>query len=203
LRHRLSISYIYELPFGRNRAFMSHANAVTDAILGGWQIGGITTVQSGEAITATLSGDVTNTGSFSPRPNQVHNPNDFSYIPDPTSFTDIYGCTPNKQTLTCWYNPLAFTVPDLAPGQNSAHQFGNSKIGNLRGPDFVDSDFVLQKTFRIHESHALEFRAEFFNLFNHPLLGLPGTNPDVAGGNSITSTAADNRQIEFALKYTF
>jgi hypothetical protein len=119
------------------------------------------------------------------------------------TFTDVYGCTPNKQTLQCWYNPFAFAIPDLAPGQNSAHQFGNSRIGNLRGPDLIDSDFVLQKTFHIHESQALEFRAEFFNLFNHPNFGLPGTNPDVPGGNTITNTSTDNRQIEFALKYTF
>lgn len=203
LRHRLSISYLYELPVGRDRKFMNSANAVADAILGGWQIAGITTLQSGEAITATLSGDVTNTGSFSPRPNQIHNPNDFSYIPDSSTFTDVYGCTPNKQTLQCWYNPFAFAIPDLAAGQNSAHQFGNSRIGNLRGPDLVDFDLVLQKTFRIRESHALEFRAEFFNLFNHPNFGLPATNPDVPGGNSITNTSTDNRQIEFALKYTF
>ncbi len=203
LRHRLSISYLYELPFGRGRTFMNSANGVTDAILGGWQIGGIFTLQTGEAITAVLSGDVSNTGSFSPRPNQIHNPNDFSYIPDMSTFTDVYGCTPNKQTLQCWYNPFAFAIPDLAPGQNSAHQFGNSRIGNLRGPDLIDSDFVLQKTFHIHESQALEFRAEFFNLFNHPNFGLPGTNPDVPGGNTITNTSTDNRQIEFALKYTF
>lgn len=203
LRHRLSISYLYELPVGRGRTFLKTANAIADSVLGGWQIAGITTVQSGEAITATLSGDVTNTGSFSPRPNQIHNPNDFSFIPDASTFTDVYGCTPNKQTLQCWYNPLAFTIPDLAPGQNSAHQFGNSHIGNLRGPDLVNFDLVLQKNFRIRESQGLEFRAEFFNLFNHPNFGLPANNPDVPGGNSITSTATDNRQIEFALKFTF
>jgi hypothetical protein len=62
---------------------------------------------------------------------------------------------------------------------------------------------VLQKNFKIRESQQVEFRAEFFNLFNHPNFGLPATNPDVPGGNSITNTATDNRQIEFALKYTF
>jgi Carboxypeptidase regulatory-like domain len=203
LRHRLSISYLYELPVGKGRTFGRDMNSIADAMIGGWQVGGITTVQSGEAETAALSGDVSNTGSFSPRPNQIHDPNDFSFQSDTATFTDVYGCTPGKQTLTCWYNPLAFAIPDLAPGQNSAHQFGNSTLGNLRGPDLVTFDFVLQKNFRIRESQQIEFRAEFFNIFNHPNFGLPATNPDVPGGNSITNTSIDNRQIEFALKYTF
>jgi hypothetical protein len=205
LRHRLSISYIYELPFGRGRKYFGAMNGVTDAIFGGWQVSGITTIQSGEALTATLSSDLTNTGSFSPRPNQIHDPGDFNFIPDAATFTDPNGfnCTPGKQTLQCWYNPEAFAIPDLAPGQNSAHQFGDARIGNLRGPDLVTFDFVLQKNFKIYESQQLQFRAEFFNLFNHPNFGLPGANPDVPGGNSVTSTAIDNRQVEFALRYTF
>jgi hypothetical protein len=203
LRHRLSISYLYELPFGHGRKFVGNMRGVTEAILGGWQVAGITSLQSGEATTTTLSADVTNSGSFSPRPDQIHNPKDFSFIPDPTTFTDVYGCTPGKQTLQCWYNPEAFATPALAPGQSSAHLFGNSRIGNVRGPDLVNFDFVLQKNFKIRESQQLEFRAEFFNLFNHPNFGLPGINPDVPGGNSVTNTATDNRQIEFALKYTF
>ena len=87
--------------------------------------------------------------------------------------------------------------------QTFATNWGKSPIGNLRGPNLVNFDFVLQKDFKIHESQQLEFRAEFFNIFNHPNFGLPGTNPDVPGGAAITNTSTDNRQIEFALKYTF
>ena len=205
LRHRISISYIYELPFGHGRRFLGDLHGVGEAVLGNWQVSGITSVQSGEALTAALSSDVTNTGSFSPRPNQIHNPYDFNFIPDPAAFSDPngYNCTQGKQTLQCWYNPEAFAIPDLAEGQSSAHQFGNSHIGNLRGPDLVNFDFVLQKNFKIHESQQLQFRAEFFNLLNHPNFGLPGANPDVPGGNSVTNTATDNRQVEFALRYTF
>jgi len=71
----------------------------------------------------------------------------------------------------------------------------------------VDFDFVLQKNFKIRESQQVEFRAEIFNLLNHPNFGLPGGGSsvpvDVPGGASITNTSTDNRQIEFALKYTF
>ncbi len=203
LRHRLSVSYLWELPVGRGRHFLGKSNAFADAVMGGWQVAGITTVQSGEALTASLSADYTNAGSPSPRPNQIHDPYDFSFVPDPTAFTEVYGCTPGVQTLQCWYNPEAFTIPDLAPGQSSAHQYGNSHIGNLRGPKLINFDFVAQKNFKIHESHQLQFRAEFFNLFNTPNFGLPGSAVDVSGGNSVTSTATSSRQLEFALKYTF
>lgn len=76
-----------------------------------------------------------------------------------------------------------------------------------KGPNLVDFDFVLQKNFKIRESQQVELRSEFCNLFNHPNFNLPGAGSqisvDVPGGASITNTASDNRQIEFALKYTF
>lgn len=104
-------------------------------------------------------------------------------------------------------NQAAFVAPGLAAGQQSAHSFGNAKIGDIRGPKLVNFDLVLQKNFKIRESQQIEFRSEFFNLFNHPNFGLPGGGTsvyvDVQGGAAITNTATDNRQIEFALKYTF
>jgi len=206
LRHRFTISYLYELPFGHGRPFLSDMGGIADAVFGGWQVAGITSLQSGEAVTGVLSSDLSNTGSFSYRPDQIANPNDFSF--NTGSQATDFGCTnPGHQTLDCWYNQAAFAVPALAPGQQSAHSFGNSRIGNLRGPDLVDFDLVLQKNFKIRESQQVEFRAEFFNIFNHPNFGLPGGGSavpvDVPGGASITNTATDNRQIEFALKYTF
>ena len=62
---------------------------------------------------------------------------------------------------------------------------------------------MLQKHFQIGEFGQIEFRSEFFNIFNHPNLGLPGNQVDVPGGAAITNTAADNRELEFAVKYTF
>jgi len=210
LRQRLSISALYELPFGHGRQFMTDLNRVGEALLGGWELGSIITAQTGEAITAELSADTTNTGSFSPRPNEIHNPYDFSY--NVAAQKNVFQCSnPGHQTLDCWYNQAAFAIPSLAPGQFFATNWGNSAIGNLRGPGLVNFDMVLQKNFKIHESQQIEFRAEFFNIFNHPNFGLPGpgvegtgtTNPDVPGGAAITYTATANRQIEFALKYTF
>jgi hypothetical protein len=205
LRQRFSISYLYELPVGHGRRFLGGTNGITDAFLGGWQVAGITAAQTGEAVNAIMSNDLSNTGSFSYRPNQIANPYDFSFdIPGQASF----GCSsPGHQTLDCWFNQAAFVAPPLAPGQQSAHSFGDAKIGDLRGPNMVDFDLVLQKSFKIRESQQLEFRFELFNLFNHPNFGLPGGGSlvavDVPGGGAITNTASDNRQIELALKYTF
>jgi hypothetical protein len=207
LRHRFTLSYLYELPVGHGRPFLHAISGWADAFLGGWQIAGITTVQSGEAITAVMSTDFSNTGSFSYRPDQIHNPYDFSFN-TASQGTDFQCSNPGHQTLDCWFNQAAFVTPPLAPGQQSAHGYGNSRVGNLWGPDLVDFDFVLQKNFKIFESQQLQFRAEFFNLFNHPNFGLPGggsgqISVDFRGAAAITSTATDNRQLEFALKYAF
>jgi hypothetical protein len=166
------------------------ASDIADALLGGWQLAGITSFQTGEAVTGTMSSDLSNTGSFSYRPDQVANPYNFSFD---TATQAGLGCTnPGHQALDCWFNQAAFVAPPLAPGQQLAHVYGNSRVGNLRGPDLVDFDFVLQKDFRIRESQAVQFRAEFFNLFNHPNFGLPGGGTQISvdqpGSAAITNT---------------
>ena len=211
IRQRLTVSGLYELPVGQGRQFLPNLHGVGQAIIGGWEIGTIITAQTGEAVTAVLSYDPTNTGSFSPRPDQIHNPYDFSY--DIADQGNVFLCpNPGHQSLNCWFNQAAFAIPALANGQKSATNWGDSPIGNLRGPNLIDFDVVFQKNFKIHEGQNLEFRAEFFNIFNHPNFGLPGAGAapttgaaavDVQGGSAITNTSTDNRQIEFALKYTF
>ncbi len=202
IRQRLSVSGLYELPVGQGRRYMTDLHGIAGAFAGGWELASVVTAQTGEAVTAVLSADRTNTGSFSPRADQIHNPYDFSF--NVAAQGSVFGCSsPGHQTLDCWYNQAAFAIPALAPGQTDARTWGNSAVGNLRGPNLVNVDLVLQKTFRIRESHQIVCRAEFFNLLNHPNFGLPATNPDVPGGAAITNTATDNRQIEFALKYAF
>ena len=199
LRHRFTASYLYELPFGRGRKLFATMNRPADLVLGGWDVAGVTVAQSGQAQTSTVSTDLSNTGSASYRYNQIANPRNFSYD---TATQQALGCT-GKQSLNCWYNQAAFVAPPVANGQQSAHEFGNARIGNLRGPDLVNFDFVLQKHFVVKEGYQFEFRSEFFNLFNHPNFGLSATQVDVPGGSSITNTASNNRQVELALKFTF
>jgi hypothetical protein len=207
-RHQLTVSYVYELPYGKGKRFGSSANSVAQAVLGGWQVAGITRARSGEAFDVLMGSDLTNTGAFPPRPDQIHNPYDFS-------FGSVAGCSkPGHQTLDCWFNQAAFTIPALAPGQSSAHLFGNARRAALRGPDMVTFNFSAYKNFQLGERFGLTFRAELFNIFNHPNFNLPNVGSgggssgagfsNVAGGAAITSTLPDNqREIQFGLKLQF
>ena len=201
LRHRFVVSYLWELPFGKGRRFLSNLPGAADAILGGWQFSGITLLRSGEAYTAFLSDGQTNTGAGG-RPDRIHDPYDFSFATDVQA---ALGCSnPGHQTLDCFYNQGAFVMPPLAPGQTFAHRFGNGGRTNLRGSDQRNFDFALLKNFKITERHQLQFRAEFFNLFNTPQFALPDGTVDSPGGASISSTLPDNqREVQLALKWTF
>ncbi len=203
-RHRLTVSYTYELPFGRGKPYGAGMNAFENSVAGGWQVAGITTIRSGEHYTAFWSSDDTNTGT-SALPDKIHDPTDFSFnIPQQT----LDGCdNPGHRTLLCWYNPAAFVQPPLAPGQLSAHDFGTAGDGDLVGPHQVNFDFSAFKNFKITERQNLQFRAEMFNVFNHPQFSRSNNNPDQGGaheGAAVTSTLGDNqREIQFALRYTF
>ena len=97
-------------------------------------------------------------------------------------------------------------LPTLAPGQTFAHHFGAATDGDLVGPDQVNFDFSAFKSFKITERQQLQFRAEMFNIFNHPQFAPSGNNPDQAanGGARINGTLGDNqREIQFALRYSF
>ncbi len=200
-RHRFVASWVYQLPFGRGKAFGGNWNRATDTILGGWDLTGIAVARTGEAETAIVSYDDTNTGSFAPWPNRVGNPDDFSYG---QAIQAAMGCPVGHQSLTCFYNPAAFVLPPLAPGQTFAREFGNGGNGNLRGPSQVNFDLGLMKNFSITERQKLTLRAEFFNIGNHPQFEIPNNNPDISGGQSITATLPNNqREIQFGLKWSF
>jgi len=202
-RHRFTLSGLYELPVGKGRQFGGDWLGLKDYILGGWQLTSIVTIRSGEAETAYMgAGDLSNTGSFGYRPDQIANPTDFSFgIAEQV----LLGCPhPGHRSLTCWYNPAAFATPPLAPAQVNAHVFGQSGQGDIRGPGQVNFDFGIMKQFSVTERQKVDFRTEFFNAFNHPQFQIPNSNPDSPGGASITSTLPDNqREIQFSLRYTF
>jgi hypothetical protein len=209
-RHQLTVSYVYELPYGKGKKFGSSANGVAQAVLGDWQVAGVTRARSGEAFDVLMGSDLTNTGAFPPRPDQIHDPYDFSF-----DVAAQAGCSkPGHQTLDCWFNQAAFAIPALAPGQTLAHLFGNARRAALRGPDMVNFDFSAYKTFRLSERFGLAFRAEFFNIFNHPNFNLPNVGSgggssgagfsNTAGGAAITQTLPDaQREIQFGLKLQF
>ncbi len=200
-RQRFTVSYTYQLPFGQGRRFGSNFNRAADLAVGGWEVSGITTARTGEHETAFTSNDYTNTGSFGPRPDLLHNPADFSFN---LAGQAALGCTPGKRTLGCWFNQAAFAIPSLAPGQTFAHNFGNAYSGEVVGPSQLNFDLAMMKRFSIVEGQNLTFRAEAFNIANHAQFQIPNAAPDVPGGSSVTSTLPDNqREIQVSLKYNF
>ncbi len=146
--------------------------------IGGWQFSGVLAIRSSQAYTPTLSADNSNTTLRTDRPLAVGNPNDFNHDP-----------------RVGWWNKAAFAQP-------AAFTYGNAGSGVLRGPNFKNLDVTLAKNFRIVEGKTLEFRAETFNIANHPNFGSPATVWDSATFGTISS-ALDSRQTQFALKLVF
>jgi hypothetical protein len=175
MRHRLTLSYLWEMPFGKGKAFLNRGGVVNQ-ILGGWQTNGILTVQSGLPFSAVLQTSTTNTGTSS-RP-------------------DALGPVTYPKTLQQWFNPSAFGIP--AP-----YTYGNAGRDTLFGPGRVNWDMSLFKNFVIRDQMRFEFRAEAFNVFNHPQFGLPNPNIGNAQAGSITSIVGNPRQLQMGLRFQF
>ena len=173
MRHRVNFAASYQLPFGRS------LQGPAKFALTGWELGGLTVIQTGLPFTVTVPGSPSNTGSGS-RANAV-----------PGVSPDVA-----NQSITNWFNPAAFSVPP-------AFTWGNLGRNTLRGPSIWNVDLSASKKFNFSESRRLEFRAEFFNSLNHPQFSLPGSTIGVGGVATITATQRANRQIQLALRYAF
>jgi hypothetical protein len=178
---RWVLSFDYELPFGKQGSRFS--NGVMDAVLGGWHLGGIYTLASGFPFSPYINNDTSNTGTQAiPRPDQLRDGN----LPR------------SQRNHNHWFDVNAFVTP-------SGFVFGNAGRNVLIGPGQNVFDWSLRKEFALTERQRLEFRAEFFNAFNHPNFAQPDNfiddDPVLAG--AISSIAIPMRQIQFGLKYTF
>lgn len=176
IRQRLVVGYVWELPFTAN------LKGVSQAVLGGWALGGIITVQSGSPFRIYQSADTQNNDSVnSARPNLVsgQNPSLPSSERDPTH----------------WFNTDAFTPSILS--------YGNTPRNPLVGPGLNTWNLSAHKAFKMPwlEGHQLEFRGELFNAFNKPQFANPGRALGTGSFGQVTSTRADNRQIQFGLRY--
>jgi Carboxypeptidase regulatory-like domain len=180
IRHRFVVSALYALPFGQGKTFLSSANRLEDAFVGGWQLNGIFTAQTGLPFSPTISSDPANTNSAFLRPNRIGN-----------------GALPKGQrTIHDWFDISAFAVPDV-------FTYGNSRPNILIGPGTINLDFSAFKSFAITEGTQLQFRAESFNLANHPNFANPATAIDTEGAGAITSTYNNGRELQLALKLLF
>jgi hypothetical protein len=138
------------------------------------------------------------------RPNQVGDPNKAG----PVAANPNCSAPSQVHTLQNWFNPCAFISVNSNPATNG--QLGTANRAPVTGPDFVNTDFSLVKRFQINERFGLDFRSEFFNLFNHAQFFLPGSSltqmQDINAASSfakVTQTVNNPRLIQFALKLTF
>jgi hypothetical protein len=173
----LSISALYELPFGKGKPFLK--SGPISYVLGGWQVNTLTQFRSGQSYSLGVNGDIANVGTGgNERPNQVGNPN------------------LGHPTYKLAFNKSAFIAP-------ASYTFGNVRKGSMRGQPNKNADVSLFKNFPVAETGNVEFRAEAFNVFNIINPGLPDGNFSDTNFGVINSIAGLPRQLQFALKLSF
>jgi hypothetical protein len=184
VRHRFSLSYSYDLPFGKGRALAADGGWLSTALTG-WQTYGIVTLQTGRPFTVALLPEIDNSNTgrstlgfgANDRPNLVADPGLSRRSPDQ------------------WFNTAAFAFPPFG-------SFGNAGRNILEGPDYQNVNASLVKNTALAEGVNLQFRAEFFNLFNHPNFDLPDNFLGSPTFGRILS-AESPRHIQFGLKLLF
>ncbi len=197
---RLVISYVLDLPFGHGKRFASNVSGVTDKVVSGWGVDGTTTFQRGFPVKISWGGAnaMTNSGLLGQstlRPD---------YIPGCDKGTS--GSAVDR--VTHWFNTSCFTAPggvDATGAQLNPWTFGNEPRvdATLRQQGVNNFDFAAFKRTNITERVGIEFRAEFFNLFNHPQFGPPNGTQTSATFGQVTNTVNLPRLIQFGLKLAF
>jgi hypothetical protein len=143
--HSLVVSYIYELPIGKHKAFGSSLSTPVNAVVGGWQVSGISTFKEGFPLAIQAANNTVGTYGGNRRPDIV---------------ADVHVANP---TIKQWFNTAAFKDP------TDQFSFGNSAryLSYLRAPGYQNWDLAVQKYWNFGEVARLQFRAEMYNAFNH------------------------------------
>ena len=188
--HRFVANGIYALPIGKGGMILNNDSALS-RIVGGWQLNGILTLETGIPFTVTTT-DTTDTGpNHATRANCINNP--------------FMGATTDPSLLAgtaapgFFINPAAFAIPPLGT-------LGTCAPRSFHGPGIENLDASLFKMFAFTERYRLEFRSEFFNILNHPNFSNPSasfTTSSLGSFGKLFSTTTDPREIQFALKLYF
>ena len=181
---RLVISGTYELPFGRGKALGKNWNRAVDAAIGGWQVNGIFTYQTGFPLAVTAANNCTGCGINTLRPNNNGQSAELS--------------GPVSQRLNQYFNTSVFSQP-------AAFTFGSTgrTLPDVRAPSSENIDFSLFKNFKPVERLTAELRAEAYNLLNQVVFGAPGVGINSNTFGIISSQANGARTIQFGLKLLF
>jgi hypothetical protein len=184
LQHNLVVDYILQPPFA---SWAGLTDSWAGRLVSGWGFEGITSAHTGLSVNIVTGGDIGNT-LFTQRPNLVPG------VPKRLS---------GGSWLTGMYNPAAYAVPTV-PQPVTGYLIGDLGSRTERGPGFWNFDFSVSRNFRIRERQRLQFRADAFNLFNHPNFQLPISTLGGVGSNfgrSLSDFGA--RQLQLAIHYTF
>jgi hypothetical protein len=186
---RLVVSYVLDLPVGKGQRFVQNASGVAGKLVSGWGINGITTLQSGFPLFIGNSQNLTNSFGGSSRPNNNG------------QSAKLTGRAQGR--LNEWFDTSVFSYPP-------AFDFGNVSrtLPDVRTHGIDNFDFAIFKNtkFGPDERFGIQFRTEFFNIFNRVQFGYPGQTccqPDQSGFGVVSSQANFPRLIQFALRFTF
>ncbi|HZY61865.1 MAG TPA: carboxypeptidase regulatory-like domain-containing protein [Edaphobacter sp.] len=179
----LAINGIYELPFGKGRRW-AHSSRFADYLIGGWQLNGIATALSGTPQQVSMAANTLFNNGGTQRANWNGK--------NPTLHTPI------SKRLDKYFNVSDFSAP-------AAFTYGNSPrtLGSLRAPGVANLDLSGIKNTHLFEDMSLQFRAEAFNIFNHPQFGPPDTNLGDGTTGTISTQVNNPRELQFALKLIF
>jgi hypothetical protein len=179
--HRAIISYVYELPFGQGKRYLSGINGLANAFIGGWQINGITTLRGGQFLSVASN---VNNGAGSRSQNRADATGVAAVIPS------------DQRTAMRWFDPAAFIDPPYT-------RYGTSGVGVYLGPGSQNTDLSAFKNTRITERFVLQFRAEAFNALNHVNLNNPNSNSSDRPRLGTITGAASARIMQLGMKLIF
>jgi outer membrane receptor protein involved in Fe transport len=199
----ITVSTIYQLPFGKGKALVGNAPSALNYVIGGWELINVTTIMSGSGVNPGYAecGNDNDAGVCFPNVVgswHVSHPNKNGWF----ATTAVVGGSPtplanNSDSSGPWARPAA-----PAPGLPS---FGNAQRNSIIGPKWFDSDLSVAKDVAVGEQFRVQFRAEAFNVFNHPNLANPNSCVDCSGGGTIGGLAnnASMRKMQFGLRFDF